>query len=299
MTAGASPLERGCRRLLALYPAGHRRLHEEEMVGVLLASTPEGQRRLALADKADLVVVARHGPGFWPLIAGGPAVLVLALRGLRRTAGLAALLVAIVAATMVNGFPGPAWWLASLDPGAVLTCCTSALAAAALLLSAGPARGLRLLRRPVATLTGAGVLTLVLLGLGLCVEMPYRGTWYSFYDLVGVSYMSSRPGLHAELAAGGAGLALLAVIACWCLRSVTGRRVLLLLSAPMVAYIMAALWRVPQLLPAWFGILGRFLPLLNAGWLALILGAVLLAVLAPLPAGRIFQHARWRAEQSR
>lgn len=46
-------LERTSRRRLALYPARHRRLHEEEMVGVLLASAREGQRRLAPRDATD------------------------------------------------------------------------------------------------------------------------------------------------------------------------------------------------------------------------------------------------------
>jgi hypothetical protein len=43
-------LERRYRRLLACYPAEHRRVYGEEMVGVLLASTPKGQRRPDLAD---------------------------------------------------------------------------------------------------------------------------------------------------------------------------------------------------------------------------------------------------------
>ena len=40
-----TPLERRYRRLLACYPVEHRRVYGEEMIGVLLASTPNGQRQ--------------------------------------------------------------------------------------------------------------------------------------------------------------------------------------------------------------------------------------------------------------
>ncbi|HEY6275919.1 MAG TPA: hypothetical protein VIX86_06265 [Streptosporangiaceae bacterium] len=63
-----SELERRYRRLLAWYPAGHRRDHEEEMLGVLLAAARGGQRRPALADAVNLIwgalrIRARGGPG--------------------------------------------------------------------------------------------------------------------------------------------------------------------------------------------------------------------------------------------
>ena len=38
-------LERRYRRLLVWFPAEHRREYAEEMISVLLASTPEGRRR--------------------------------------------------------------------------------------------------------------------------------------------------------------------------------------------------------------------------------------------------------------
>ena len=53
-----SQLERGYRRLLALYPARHRRVHEEEMLAVLMTAAAEGQRRPGLADTADLIIGA-------------------------------------------------------------------------------------------------------------------------------------------------------------------------------------------------------------------------------------------------
>ncbi len=48
-------LERRYRRLLAWYPADHRRVHAEEMVGVLLAAAPQDRRRPSIADALDLI----------------------------------------------------------------------------------------------------------------------------------------------------------------------------------------------------------------------------------------------------
>ena len=48
-------LERRYRRLLVWFPAEHRREYAEEMINVLLASTPEGRRRPRLADAFDLM----------------------------------------------------------------------------------------------------------------------------------------------------------------------------------------------------------------------------------------------------
>jgi hypothetical protein len=52
------PLERGYRRLLAFYPARYRRVHEEEILAVLMTGAPEGKRRPGLAEAADLIVGA-------------------------------------------------------------------------------------------------------------------------------------------------------------------------------------------------------------------------------------------------
>lgn len=48
-------LERRYRRLLAWYPAGHRRDHGEEMLGFLLAAARPGQRRPGLAEAGNLL----------------------------------------------------------------------------------------------------------------------------------------------------------------------------------------------------------------------------------------------------
>ena len=54
----AGRLERSYRRLLFFYPARYRRVHEEEMVGVLLTAAPAGQRRPGIAEAADLICSA-------------------------------------------------------------------------------------------------------------------------------------------------------------------------------------------------------------------------------------------------
>jgi hypothetical protein len=48
-------LERGYRRLLACYPAAYRRVHEEEMLAVLMTAAPHGKRRPGISEAADLI----------------------------------------------------------------------------------------------------------------------------------------------------------------------------------------------------------------------------------------------------
>jgi hypothetical protein len=50
-----SALERRYRRLLAWYPAEHRRTYGDEMIGVLLAATPLSRRRPGAMDIADMI----------------------------------------------------------------------------------------------------------------------------------------------------------------------------------------------------------------------------------------------------
>ena len=51
-------LARGYRRLLACYPAWYRRLHEEEMLAVLMTAAPQGKRRPGPGEAADLLLGA-------------------------------------------------------------------------------------------------------------------------------------------------------------------------------------------------------------------------------------------------
>jgi len=48
-------LERGYRRIVACYPRSFRRESEEEIVAVLMATAQPGQRRVSLAEYADLI----------------------------------------------------------------------------------------------------------------------------------------------------------------------------------------------------------------------------------------------------
>jgi len=50
-----SQLERGYRRMLACYPRAFRRESEDEILAVLMATASEGQRRVGLAESADLI----------------------------------------------------------------------------------------------------------------------------------------------------------------------------------------------------------------------------------------------------
>jgi hypothetical protein len=52
---GTAELEGRYRLLLALYPAEHRRAHEDEMLGVLMTGARAGQGRPGLAEAADLI----------------------------------------------------------------------------------------------------------------------------------------------------------------------------------------------------------------------------------------------------
>jgi hypothetical protein len=51
----SSELERGYRRLLACYPRAFRRENGDEIIGVLLATAAEDQRRVGLAESVDLL----------------------------------------------------------------------------------------------------------------------------------------------------------------------------------------------------------------------------------------------------
>jgi hypothetical protein len=55
---GSPQLERRYRRVLACYPKAFRRESEEEILAVLLATAAEGQRRVGLAESADLLMGA-------------------------------------------------------------------------------------------------------------------------------------------------------------------------------------------------------------------------------------------------
>lgn len=164
-------LERRYRRLLVFYPAQYRRVHDEEMLAVLMTGAPVGKRRPGLAEAADLILGAlrvrlqpsRRDPAkpAWrdalamlsvilPLVillismqetqlAAPLALMALVLLGLRRTAALtAAAMLAWLAffsgsGTLVNG---------TMDAPGFLAL---GLEIVALTASPGPRRGLQML----------------------------------------------------------------------------------------------------------------------------------------------------------
>ena len=167
----AAALERYYRWLLVFYPAQYRRVHEEEMLAVLMTGAPSGKRRPGLAEAADLILGAlrvrlqpsRRDPASpaWrdalailsiilPLIillismqetqlAAPLALVVLVLLRLRRTAALTAAAMLIWLAffsgsgTLVNGTVDAPGFLAL------------GLEIVALTASPGPRRGLQIL----------------------------------------------------------------------------------------------------------------------------------------------------------
>jgi hypothetical protein len=115
--SAAAVLEGRYRRLLRMYPAGHRRKHLDEMLGVLMTGAHAGQRRPGLADTANLawgallirLRPARPGTA-WPLWRDALAVIsvllplmVLAYSGLLNVATLATLR---VGSPIFNAFAG-------------------------------------------------------------------------------------------------------------------------------------------------------------------------------------------------
>jgi hypothetical protein len=194
--SAAPVLEGRYRRLLRMYPADHRRKHQDEMLGVLMTGAHAGQHRPGLADTANLVwgaLLIRLRPArpgtarpLWRdalavvsvllpvaflatqifsvssqltpqpethtafvaflqemLVSAGAWVLLtaLVLLRLRRIAILATtgLLIWFLVATAA----APYW--VEIDPGVMLTATALGLELVALLASAGPRQGMRLM----------------------------------------------------------------------------------------------------------------------------------------------------------
>ncbi|REF01222.1 hypothetical protein [Thermomonospora umbrina] len=139
-----SALEHRYRRLLRWYPADHRSRHEEEMLGVLLASADSGRTRPAARDAADLLGGAlrirfrrllRPSPQEWR-------------DGVALAGVVGALLVTVVHVTAIIGALG------AEPPDVALYTATAALPVAVLVLA------LRGARRPAALAAWALVATL-------------------------------------------------------------------------------------------------------------------------------------------
>jgi hypothetical protein len=256
------------RRLLRWYPRDHRTDHEEEMLGVLMAGARPGQARPTLRETSDLIrgglrvraaraVAAAAGTGWqdafavtgvliplimslnavrlaiewwsfrwvdfpftrahpdWSAWAIWPLVAVLALFGARRTATIAAM-------TAIT------WWAVIVGDQYLRFGATAAVVAiwwplfglvavAGLAVRPGPREGVKVLRRYKTLLAAAGVL---LATMAIAELLPY---------------VTSDLGLLAVRdTAGGSAAVVAGVLA---LSSPVGRRLIVLLSAPVAAFL--------------------------------------------------------------
>jgi hypothetical protein len=163
-----------------------------------------------------------------PLAVGAPAVTLLAFLRLRRLAGLGALATAIgqIAAGVFGSVPA-----GYASPAVAFTVLLACTAAAALLLSPGPDRGLALLTRSGTALVGAGALILGGFSVGGSV-------WFGSASSPAFTGFSSEvTGLPGDLLIAG----VLVTVAIACLRTPVSRRVLALLAIPVIPY--AVLWQ--------------------------------------------------------
>jgi hypothetical protein len=167
-----------------------------------------------------------------PLAAGAPAVAALAFLRLRRTAGMAALATAIgqVVSGILRSSPAFTRYESPAVAFTVLLACT---AAAALLLSPGPDRGLALLTPGGTALVGAGAL--ILGGFSVGGAMWFGAASPPSFGFAG--FRGEVAGLPGDLLIAG----VLVTVAAACLRAPVSRRVLALLAIPVIPY--AVLWQ--------------------------------------------------------
>jgi hypothetical protein len=174
-------------------------------------------------------LTATLGLGDLPLAAGAPAVAVLALLRLRRLAGLGAIGAAIGQVAAAAQRPAPAFTGYS-SPVVAFTVLLACAAAAALLISPGPDRGLILLTRGGTVLIGAGALVLGGFSVG-------GNVWLASPSDFTQDLGSEVTGLPGDLLIA----AVLIAVAAGCLRAPVSRRVLALLAIPVIPY--AVLWQ--------------------------------------------------------
>jgi hypothetical protein len=167
-----------------------------------------------------------------PLAAGAPAVAVLAFLRLRRTAGIAALVAAIgqVVSGVLRSSPAFTRYESPAVAFTVLLACT---AAAALLASPGPDRGLALLTPEGTVLVGAGAL--ILGGFSVGGTMWFGPASPPSFGFAG--FGGEVAGLPGDLLIAS----VLVTVAAACLRAPVSRRVLALLVIPVIPYVV--LWQ--------------------------------------------------------
>ena len=167
-----------------------------------------------------------------PLAAGAPVVAALAFLRQRRTAGVVALAAAVgqVISGVLRSAPAFTRYASPAVAFTVLLACT---AAAGLLLSPGPDRGLALLTRDGTALVGAGAL--ILGGFSVGGAMWYGPASPPSFGFSG--FGGEVAGLPGDLLIAG----VLVAVAAACLRAPVSRRVLALLAIPVLHY--AVLWQ--------------------------------------------------------
>jgi hypothetical protein len=167
-----------------------------------------------------------------PLAAGAPAVAALAFLRLRRTAAITALAAAIgqVVSGVLRSAPA---FTRYASPAVAFTVLLSGTAAAALLLSPGPDRGLALLTRGGTALVGAGAL--ILGGFSVGGTMWFGPASPQSFGFTG--FGGEVAGLPGDLLIAS----VLVTVAAGCLRAPVSRRVLALLAIPVIPY--AVLWQ--------------------------------------------------------
>ena len=215
----------------------------------------------------DWRVTATLGLADLPLAAGAPAVALLAFLRLRWLAGIGAVATAIgqVAAGVFGSVPT---FNGYASPAVAFIVLLSLTAAAALLLSPGPDRGLTLLTRQGTALVGAGALILGGFSVGGTAWLGYPSAASSGFGRFG----SEVAGLPGDLLIAG----VLATVAVACLRTPVSRRVLALLAIPVIPY--AVLWQ-EKLASDLFGPPGGASPIIPSSIPLLYLPPLLLASL--------------------
>ena len=177
----------------------------------------------------DWRVTAALGLADLPLAAGAPAVALLAFLRLRWLAGIGAVATATgqIAAGVFGSVPT---FNGYASPAVAFIVLLSFTAAAALLLSPGPDRGLALLTRQGTALVGAGALILGGFSVG-------GSAWLGYPSTASSGFGREVAGLPADLLIAG----VLITVAVACLRAPVSRRVLALLAIPVIPY--AVLWQ--------------------------------------------------------
>jgi hypothetical protein len=216
-----------------------------------------------------------------PMAAGASGVTVLAFLRLRRLAGLGALATAIgqIAAGAVPAMAGYA------SPAVAFTVLLSCTAAAALLFSPGPDRGLALLTRSGTALVGVGALILGGFSVG-------GNVWFGTGDADVGDFGGLVAGLPADLLIA----TVLVIVAAGCLRAAVSRRVLALLAIPVIPYVF--LWQ-EKLAGDLFGPPGTTTALIPSSIPLLYLPPLLLACLLVAGTRLARRRATGRADQVR